>query len=429
MNTVPVAGIDVAKRFSEMVILSPSNEVCARIRINHDSYTNFKRAFELLKKTEKEFAVKPVVVMESTGHYHKILFHSLTKVGYAVHIVNPIQSDSIKNIGIRKVKNDKVDARKIALLYRFEQLKKANIPDEDIDCLRSLCRHYYKLSDQLTVYKNRLLGSVDQLFLSFTDVFKDAASVTALAILEKCPSPEDILNADRDELISFIRQASRKSVKWATGKYELLCSKARNFSSLSINSIANTAVLKANISMIKTLMQSLDEALEAIHKLLEQDSKKEMPMLSFTIDILCSIPGIGLLTAATIVGEVGDFSAFSKADKLVAFSGIDPSINQSGQFEGTKSKMSKRGSRFLRRVLFTSALANIRKKRDGKENNPVLYEYYRKKCLSKPKKVALGAVMRKLVAIIFAIVRDKKPFVLRKPEDHAKMLAAKNLAA
>ena len=429
MNTVPVAGIDVAKRFSEMVILSPSNEVCARIRINHDSYTNFKRAFELLKKTEKEFAVKPVVVMESTGHYHKILFHSLTKVGYAVHIVNPIQSDSIKNIGIRKVKNDKVDARKIALLYRFEQLKKANIPDEDIDCLRSLCRHYYKLSDQLTVYKNRLLGSVDQLFLSFTDVFKDAASVTALAILEKCPSPEDILNADRDELISFIRQASRKSVKWATGKYELLCSKARNFSSLSINSIANTAVLKANISMIKTLMQSLDEALEAIHKLLEKDSKKEMPMLSFTIDILCSIPGIGLLTAATIVGEVGDFSAFSKADKLVAFSGIDPSINQSGQFEGTKSKMSKRGSRFLRRVLFTSALANIRKKRDGKENNPVLYEYYRKKCLSKPKKVALGAVMRKLVAIIFAIVRDKKPFVLRKPEDHAKMLAAKNLAA
>ena len=429
MNTVPVAGIDVAKRFSEMAILSPSNEVYARIRINHDSYTNFEKAFKLLKKAEKEFAVKPVVVMESTGHYHKILFHSLTKVGYAVHIINPIQSDSIKNIGIRKVKNDKVDARKIALLYRFEQLKTANIPGEDIDCLRSLCRHYYKLSDQLTVYKNRLMGTVDQLFLSFTDVFKDATSATALAILEEYLSPEDILKADRDKLISLIRQTSRKGLKWATGKYELLCSKARNFSPLSINSIANAAMLKANISMIKTLTQSLDEALEAIHKLLEQDSKKDMPTLSLTIDILCSIPGIGLLTAATVVAEVGDFSAFSKPDKLVAFSGIDPSINQSGQFEGTKSKMSKRGSRLLRRVLFTSALANVRKKRDGKEINPVLYEYYRKKCLSKPKKVALGAVMRKLVAIIFAVMRDKKPFVLRKPEEHAKMLAAKNLAA
>ena len=429
MNPAPVAGIDVGKRFSEMAILSPSNEGHARIRINHDCYNNFKRAFELLKKTEKEFAAKPVVVMESTGHYHKILFHSLTKLGYAVYVINPIQTDSIKNIGVRKVKNDKVDARKIALLYRFEQLETTNIPDEDVDCLRSLCRHYYKLSDHLTVYKNRLSGTVDQLFLSFTDVFKDIASVTALAILEKYPSPEDILKADRDELISLIRQTSRKNIKWATGKYELLYSKAVDFNPLSVNSIANIAMLKANICMIRTLMQALDDALEAIHKLLEQNLKKDMPTLALTIDILCSIPGVGLLTAATIVAEVGDFSAFPKPDKLVAYFGIDPSVKQSGQFEGTKNKMSKRGSRLLRRVLYTTALANVRKKRNGKEHNPVLYEYYREKCLSKPKKVALGAVMRKLITIIFAVVRDKKRFILRKPEEHAKMLAAKNLAA
>lgn len=429
MNIVPVAGIDVGKRFSEMAILSPSNEVYARIRINHDSYTNFVRAFELLKKTEKEFAVKPAVVMESTGHYHKILFHALTKIGYAVHVINPIQSDSIKNIGVRKVKSDKVDARKIALLYRFEQLKTTDIPDEDVDCLRSLCRHYYKLSDQLTAYKNRLTGIVDQLFLSFTDVFKDIASLTALAVLERYPRPEDILKADRNELVSLIRQTSRKNLKWATDKYELLCAKATAFSPLSVSSIANIAMLKTNISMIRTLMQALKDALDTIHKLLEQDLKKDMPTLALTIEILCSIPGIGLLTAATIVAEVGDFSAFSKPDKLVAYFGIDPSVKQSGQFEGTKNKMSKRGSRLLRRVLFTTALANIRKKRNGEEDNPILYEYYRKKCLSKPKKVALGAVMRKLIVIIFAVVRDKKPFILRKPEDHAKMLAAKNLAA
>jgi transposase len=429
MNLVPVAGIDVGKRFSEMAILSPLNEVYARIRSNHDSYTNFVRAFDLLKKTEKEFAVKPVVVLESTGHYHKILFHSLTKVGYAVHVINPIQSDSIKNIGVRKVKSDKVDARKIALLYRFEQLKTTKIPDEDVDCLRSLCRHYYKLSDQLTAYKNRLVGIVDQLFLSFTDVFKDIASATAMAILEKYPSPEDILKADRDEMVSLIRQTSRKNLKWATGKYELLCEKAVDFSPLSVNSIANIAMLKTNISMIRTLMRALKDALDAIYKLLDQDLKKDMPTLALTIDILCSIPGIGLLTAATIVAEVGDFSAFSKPDRLVAYFGIDPSVKQSGQFEGTKNKMSKRGSRLLRRVLFTTALANVRKKRNGKEHNPILYEYYRKKCLSKPKKVALGAVMRKLIAIIFAVIRDKKPFVLKRPEDHAKMLEAKNLAA
>ncbi|NMB95537.1 MAG: IS110 family transposase, partial [Clostridiaceae bacterium] len=93
MNLIPVAGIDVGKRFSEMAVLSPSNEVFARIRINHDSFKNFEKAFELLKKAEKEFAAKPVVVMESTGHYHKILFHALNNVGYEVSIINPIQSD------------------------------------------------------------------------------------------------------------------------------------------------------------------------------------------------------------------------------------------------------------------------------------------------------------------------------------------------
>ena len=429
MNQAPVAGIDVGKRFSEMAVLSPSNEVCARIRINHDSYSNFERAFELLRKAEKDFAAKPVVVMESTGHYHKILFQSLIKIGYQVCVVNPIQTDSIKNIRVRKVKNDKVDARRIALLYRFEQLRGTNIPAEDIDCLRSLCRHYYKLSDQVTAYKNRLLSIVDQLFLSFTDVFKDVASATSLAILEKYPTPEDILSADKDSLITLIKKISRQGLKWAAGRYELLCEKARCFSPLSIDSIANTAMLKANISMIRTLEQSLKEALEAVHKLLVQDSSKEMPLLSLAIDTLCSIPGIELLTAATIVAEIGVFSSFSKPGKLVAYFGIDPSVNMSGQFEGTKNKMSKRGSRFLRRVLFTTALANIRKKSNGEVNNPVLYEYYHKKCISKPKMVALGAVMHKLIDIIFAVLRDRKPFVLRTPEEHAKMLISKNLAA
>ena len=190
-------------------------------------------------------------------------------------------------------------------------------------------------------------------------------------------------------------------------------------------------MLKANIAMIKTLTQSQNEALTAIYTLLDQDSKKDMPLLSMTMDILRSIPGIGLLTAAAIIAEVGDFSAFSKPGKLVAYFGIDPSVKQSGQFEGTKNRMSKRGSRLLRRVIFTTALANIRKKRNGEECNPVLYEYYHKKCVSKPKMVALGAVMHKLVFIIFAVVRDKKPFVFRTPEEHAKMLneKSKNLIA
>jgi len=94
---------------------------------------------------------------------------------------------------------------------------------------------------------------------------------------------------------------------------------------------------------------------------------------------------------------------------------------QSGEFTGTQTRCQK-GSRLLRRVLFTIALANIRTKRDKTAYNPVLMEYYKNKCQSKPKKVALGAVMRKLVNYIFAVLRDRKPYELRSPKSTRKCL-------
>ena len=429
MNFRPIAGIDVGKFFSEMAILSPSNEVVAHMKIRHDSNADVKRAVELLKKAEKDFDSRPFVVMESTGHYHKILFLSISRAGFEVSVTNPIQTDSIKNIGIRKVKNDKVDARKIALLYRFQELRATNIPSEDIECLRSLCRQYYKLGDELTAYKNRLTGIVDQLMLNYTDVFSNIFSKAAIAVLEEYPTPAHILKANRIKLISLIQKNSRRSLKWSTDKCELLISKARDFAALSIHNSSNIAMLGVYISMIKTLEENLEKVLKAIRLLIVEDMAKDMPMLSLTLELLQSLPGIGLLTAATILSEVGDFSAFTKPGKLVAYFGIDPSVMQSGEFTGTRNKMSKRGSRLLRRVLFTMALASIRTKRNKQACNPVILEFYKQKCQSKPKKVALGAVMRKLVCIIFAVLRDRRPYQLRSPQEHAQMLAAKHKAA
>jgi transposase len=429
MNYPPVAGIDVGKNFSEMCILSPNNEIYHRIKIYHDSIDSIQKAVGLLQKVEKDFAIRPVVVLESTGHYHKILFHYLSDSGFEVSIINPIQSDSIKNIGIRKVKNDKFDAHKIALLYRFSFIKTTVVPDDVIDCLKNLCRQYYKLGDELTTYKNRLIGTIDQVMLNFTDVFQNVYSKTALAVLDRYPSPKQILKANKKTLISLIEKTSKKGLVWSTEKYELLVLKAKEFKDLSISNPGNLAILKVNISMVRTLQEAQKDILDAINEIILADSLKDDPVLSPIINLLCSIPGIGVLTSATILAEVGNFSAFSSPNKLVAFFGIDPSVNQSGEFTGTRNKMSKRGSRLLRRVIFTTALANVRSKRNGDKINPVLYEFYQKKCINKPKKVALGAVMRKLVNIIFAVIRDKKPFELRTPEEHEELLLTRSLVA
>jgi transposase len=429
MNFRPIAGIDIGKFFSEMVILSPTNQISCRMKVKHDSISDVERAVNLLRKAEKDFASKPFVVMESTGHYHKILFRYLCNAGYEVSVTNPIQTDSIKNIGIRKVKNDKVDARKIALLHRFQELRTTNIPNEDIECLKNLCRQYYNLNDELTAYKNRLTSVVDQIMLNYTDVFPNIFSKASIAVLEQYPTPVAILKANKSKLIALIKHKSRKSLESSTIKYDLLVSKAKEFAPLSNEGSSNVTMLKVYISMIKALEENLEKLMIAIRELIAEDAGKDFPVLSLTLELLQSFTGIDLLSAATLLAEIGDFSAFTKPERLVAFFGVDPSVMQSGEFTGTQNKMSKRGSRLLRRVLFSIALANIRTKRDKQPCNPVIMEYYKQKCQSKPKKVALGAVMRKIVCIIFAILRDKKPYEMRSPEIHAQMLNTKLAAA
>jgi len=417
MNLKPIAGIDVSKYFSEMVVISPANEILARLTIHHNNPSDFDRAIEILKNVEEDFAARPIIVMEATGHYHKILSRFFNCQGWDVAIINPIQSNSIKNAGVRKVKNDKIDALWIALTFRLNNSAIAQPSSEILDCLKNLCRQYYNLSDELTSYKYRLTSVVDQIMLNFKEVFPDICSKTSLAILENYPTPNHILSADSEKLISIIQQTSKKSYQWAKEKYTLLIAKAKEFKPFSISNLANVTMLKVYINMVLTLQQNIDKISESINQLVQQSSQTQ-PSISENINLLQSIPGIGFLTAATILAEIGDFEKFSKPNKLVAFFGIDPSVNQSGQFVGTKNKMSKRGSKILRRILFTIALANIRTKRDSKPCNPVLLEYYQKKCQQKPKKVALGAVMRKLICIIFAVMRDKKPFELKTPEEH-----------
>lgn len=116
--------------------------------------------------------------------------------------------------------------------------------------------------------------------------------------------------------------------------------------------------------------------------------------------------------------EIGDFSVFKNAKQLFAYFGIDPSVNESGKFKGTKNHMSKRGSRFARRVLFAAALAFVRTCKNGEDINSVLKDYYKKKTESKPKKVALGAVMHKLCNIVFAVLKNNNSFVLKTAEQH-----------
>lgn len=134
-----------------------------------------------------------------------------------------------------------------------------------------------------------------------------------------------------------------------------------------------------------------------------------------------SIPGVGFISAVTILTEIGDFQGFLKPKQLVAYFGIDPSVNESGKFKSDKDKISKRGTRFGRRALYAVALASIRTKRTGEANNKILLDYYKTNLNGKKKKVALVAIMHKLLKYIFAVLRNQKEYEQRLPKIHHKM--------
>ena len=120
--------------------------------------------------------------------------------------------------------------------------------------------------------------------------------------------------------------------------------------------------------------------------------------------------------------EIGDFSAFSKPKQLFAYFDLDPAVKQSVKFECTKVQMFKHGSAIARRVIHTLTLQ--RTSRTGEAKNPVLRNYYLEKCQSKPKLVAMGAVSHKVCNMIFAILRDNKPFEIIAPQEHIKQYNA-----
>ncbi|MDE7244939.1 MAG: IS110 family transposase [Oscillospiraceae bacterium] len=109
-----------------------------------------------LRRIGEEYSVAPVVVMESTSHYQLILHQFFQMAGLEVIVVNPIQSGALKNINVRKVKNDKVDAYKIAMLYRLKVLRTSQVPADSLRGLRLLCRQRAELTGDVTRYKNRL---------------------------------------------------------------------------------------------------------------------------------------------------------------------------------------------------------------------------------------------------------------------------------
>lgn len=409
-------GIDVGADFSFMSIALPNQtHVGNPFKITHANPASLEKAVLTIKEAEESNSLKARIFLESTGIYHYPLYCYLRDKGFNVSIINPIITKSSTNINIRKVHNDKFDSKKLALIALKPDLKVSVTPSDLVLDLRKLTREYYNLMDCRSAYVNKLQGELRVAFPQYLGIFSKLTVDTSLALLEKYAVPAAFLAAKKKTVIKIISSTARFGAAYAEKKYQAIVAAAQAASRFGHTLPSNAKLIKLFVSFIKKYDEEVDLILDAMHELV--DTQPDEPFVK-QIHLIETFKGAGFLSAVTVMCEIGDFSVFKSPKQLFAYFGLDPAVKQSGKFIGTNVKMSKRGSPLARRVIHTMALVSIGLTRNGVANNSVLREYYLSKCQTKPKMVALGAVMHKVCNIIFAILRDDKPFSVITPAQH-----------
>ena len=388
-----IVGIDIGKNHHEASIVSPEGKQIGRsLRFA----TTHKGADSLMSFIFKNIGNSPCVFgMEATGHYWYPIYSFLKAKGYTIYVINPIQSDSLRKMYIRQTKNDSIDSFLIAEVIRFGQFGTTSMADENILAMRQLCRYRDSVISSRTEIKLRIGTIMEQIFPEYEKQFSSLWVSTSMGILEKYLTPENIENAPIDELFEIIKDKSHNRLTRA--KAISIKEAAADTFGIKIAQDAFSFQLKQLIDR----MNFLDKQIEALN----------IEIMKYYEQFDCylhTIPGIGIIGAATILAEIGDISRFKNSSALVAFAGIDPTVRQSGEFNSTHNHMSKRGSPYLRHAIFLAATTC------SFHNSPLNAYYKKKRDQGKHHLTATGAVARKLTTIIYAVLRDSKPYEPKK---------------
>ena len=388
-----IIGIDIGKNHHEASIVSPEGK-----QIGHSLRfaTTQKGADSLMSFIFNNIGNSSCIFgMEATGHYWYPIYSFLKARGYTIYVINPIQSDSLRKMYIRQTKNDSIDSFLIAEVIRFGQFTTTSMADENILAMRQLCRYRDSVISSRTEIKLRISTIMEQIFPEYEKQFSSLWLSTSMGILEKYLTPENIENAPIDELFEIIKDKSHN--KLTMKKAISIREAAADTFGIKIAQDAFSFQLKQLIDR----MNFLDKQIEALDcQILEYYEKFDC--------YLHTIPGIGMIAAATILAEIGDINRFKSSSALVAFAGIDPTVRQSGEFSSTHNHMSKRGSPYLRHAIFLAATTC------SFHNSPLNAYYKKKRDQGKHHLTATGAVARKLTTVIYAVLRDSKPYEPKK---------------
>ena len=386
-------GIDIAKDKHDCFAMNSDGEILLEnftFQNNSDGFNLFFNSISLFNESFENIKVG----LEATGHYSNNILNFLTSKGFNVYVINPLQTNLYrKGQSLRKTKTDKLDARFIATMLITSNIKSYSNLSYHIFELKSLVRHRFRLVQERSKFKTSLSRLITLVFPELEKIVWSISQNSVLYLLNELPSVKDISECNLKHLTNILE-------RYSMGKYSR--AKALEIRELAKNSIGTISI---------SLSFELKQVIQTILFLQSQIDKidKELKILVDRLNSpIMTIPGISYVTASFILAEIGDIDNFDSPAKLQAFAGLDPSTYQSGNFTATHSVMVKRGSKYLRWALLTATrLVCMRDENFKNYKNQKLAE-------GKHHFVALSHASKKLIRVIFYLLKNNKSYQLQK---------------
>ncbi|MEG2848420.1 MAG: IS110 family transposase [Bacilli bacterium] len=385
-------GIDIAKTNHVASLIGEDGTILVKAI----KFTNSKEGFEKLISALKDYDLSQIYcAMEATGIYWLSLFSALTDKKFNVSVFNPYQIKSFRGVYTnRKQKNDVIDSILIANFLSFNGINTTSLPNDDLLSLKNFTRFRGNLITNISSIKTQIVGILDKVFPEYSKLFSDTFGESSKIILLNCPTPEEVIKFNTIKLSNLLNKSSKG--RFGKDKVKEIKLIAKNTFGIKFTNNACSFEIKQLVNQIIFLEKQIDDLdfqIQNIYSKLDNH--------------LSTIPGIGKTIAPIILAEIGDINNFDSPSKLTAFAGIDPSQNQSGNKQSTNETTSKRGSPYLRHAIYLAAFI-------ASNHDKTFKEYYQKKIAEgKHHFVALAGVERKLLHIIYYVLkenRDYKPY-------------------
>ena len=385
------AGVDIAEVDHVIGAVDETGAEAARPMKFKNSEAGFERCIAWLESVaESEDDV--FVGMETTGHYWKVCFAYLMAAGYRVCVVNPMQVHAMRKLkSLSGVKNDRIDSWLIAETLRQGDYDETRLATDEVQALKQLTRYHQGLKQELAAVKTQAICVLDAYFPEYAALFSDMFGAASIKVLAECPTPSEVARKRASSIAKLLSEGSRGRLGDA---------KAAEVKAAAKSSVGIRLGEEAASFQIRTMVSQV----EFLNATIAKVEKEVASLLGKVEPNITTIPGVSTTTGAQIVAEIGDVKRFRSAASIVKHAGLNSGVDESGKHSAEGVPITKHGSPYLRRSLWLAA-------NRARQYDPRLKEYYDKlRRKGKPHRVAVAAVARKLCHVVYAVMRDGKPY-------------------